>query len=404
MVRTRAVLGLIVALVVVLAVVQFVRPLPTASARAVALPSRLSGSAPRLPWPGSGVQASEDVAGVGSFGSHGPAAPMAIGSVAKMMAALIVLHHHPLGPYANGPSVTVTAADAAAYRADAATAQSVLPVVAGERLSERTLLEGLLVASANNIANLLAVWVAGSESAFTAEMNAKARSLGLRHTHFSDVSGLSPATVSTAADQTQLAEVAMRSPVFAAIVAMPQMAVPSGGVAYNYNGLIGKDGIIGVKTGSTVVGGASFIWAARRAVAGRQVTIFGGVLGQGATPKHNQLAEALDDGVALVNAAARAVRSRTVVASGQEVGQLVAPWAAPVPLVTTAPVRALAWGGLGLHGGLRLTLHMAAGSAVAAGTRVGTLDVTVGSQRLSVPVVTGATLPAPSLRWRLTRL
>ncbi len=402
--RTRGVLGVILALLVVLAVVQFARPLPTASARPLALPSRLSGPAPRLPWPGGGVQAAEDIQGVGSLGASGPSQPMAIGSVAKDMDALVMLRAHPLGLYANGPSVLITAADAAAFQRDAATHQSALPVVAGERLNERTLLEGLLVASANNVSDIVAVWLAGSQTAFVAQMNAEARRLGLRHTHFVDASGLDPATVSTAADQVKLAEVAMRIPVFAQVAAMPQMAVPSGGIAYNYNGLVGKDGIIGVKTGSTVAGGASFIWAAQRSVRGRQVTIYGGVLGQGATATKNQLAQALDDGVALINAATRVVTERTVVTAGQRVGLLTAPWAAPVPLVAASGARALGWGGLPVKATLRLSIRLKPGEAVAAGTRVGVLSVAVGSQTLSVPVTTGAALPAPSLRWRLTRL
>jgi D-alanyl-D-alanine carboxypeptidase (penicillin-binding protein 5/6) len=402
-VRTRSVLGLIAALIVVLAVIQFVRPMPAATMRQGALPGRVAGAAPRLPWPGGGVQAAEAVQGVGSLGSHGPSAPMAIGSVAKVMVAFLVLKHHPLGPYANGPSVPITAAEAAAYQTAAASHQSVLPVVAGESLSERTLLEGLLVASANNVANLLATWISGSQAAFVGQMNAEAKSLGLRHTHFHDVSGLSPQTVSTAADQTRLAEVAMRNPTFAAIVAMPQMTVPAGGIAYNYNDYLGKDGIIGVKTGSTVVGGASFIWAARRSVAGRTLTVYGGVLGQGATATTNQLAEALHDAVPLIDAAAKAVRTVTVVQAGQTVGTLSAPWASAVPLVAATPVRALGWGGLPVSDSLRLSLRPGRGQGVTAGTRVGTLTVQAGSQRVRVAVDAGASLPSASLSWRLTR-
>jgi serine-type D-Ala-D-Ala carboxypeptidase (penicillin-binding protein 5/6) len=400
MARIRWIVGLIVALVVAGAVVQFVRPLPKASAHtSSALPTRVAGSAPHLPWPGGGVQAAEDVEGVGFLGQSGPTQPMAIGSVAKMMTALLVLKHHPLALYANGPTLTITAADTTAYLQDVATNQSVLPVTDGERLSERTLLEGLLVASANNVANLLAVWVDGSTSAFTAEMNSEAKSLGLTNTHFSDVSGLDPATVSTAADQTKLAEIAMKNPTFAMIVAMPQMAIPSGGISYNYNDLLGRDGIIGVKTGSTVVGGASFIWAAQRS----GVTIYGGVLGQGATTKQNQLQQALDDGAALINAAVGVIEPVTVFKTGQEVGQLVAPWSAAVPLVVSAPVHALGWGGLPIKSVLKTTLPSGGDTGVAAGTRVGTLTVTVGSQVISVPVVTKSALPAPSPQWRLTR-
>jgi serine-type D-Ala-D-Ala carboxypeptidase (penicillin-binding protein 5/6) len=75
-----------------------------------------------------------------------------------------------------GPQITVTPADVAVYRADAAAGQSVVAVRAGERLTERQALEGLLLPSGNNVATLLAR--SGSERAFVAKMNASARALG----------------------------------------------------------------------------------------------------------------------------------------------------------------------------------------------------------------------------------
>ena len=58
---------------------------------------------------------------------------------------------------------------------DAAQGQSVVAVRAGEQLSERQLLEALLIPSGNNIARMLAARVAGSETRFLAEMNVEAR-------------------------------------------------------------------------------------------------------------------------------------------------------------------------------------------------------------------------------------
>jgi serine-type D-Ala-D-Ala carboxypeptidase (penicillin-binding protein 5/6) len=45
-------------------------------------------------------------------------------------------------------------------------------VLAGQQLTERQLLEALLIPSGNNIAQILATQVAGSETRFIAEMNA----------------------------------------------------------------------------------------------------------------------------------------------------------------------------------------------------------------------------------------
>ncbi len=67
-----------------------------------------------------------------------------------------------------------------------------MPVQPGEELTERQLLNGLLVHSANNFADVLAQWDAGTMPAFVAKMNAAAAALGMAHTHYADASGLDP--------------------------------------------------------------------------------------------------------------------------------------------------------------------------------------------------------------------
>ena len=161
-----------------------------------------------------------------------------------------MLGDHPLPAAGSGPAITVTAADAAAYASDERQGQSVVQVAAGEKLTERQALEAMLIPSGNNIASMLASWDAGSDGAFAAKMNARARSLGLHGTRYADASGADPATVSTASDQFGLTLRALQIPAFRQIVAMPQVTLPVAGVAYNVNSSLGHDGIVGVKTGS----------------------------------------------------------------------------------------------------------------------------------------------------------
>ena len=75
--------------------------------------------------------------------------------------------------------IAVAAADAAVYAGDQRQGQSVVKVAAGEKLTERQALEAMLIPSGNNIASLLARWDAGSEAAFAAKMNTRARQLRL---------------------------------------------------------------------------------------------------------------------------------------------------------------------------------------------------------------------------------
>ena len=85
-------------------------------------------------------------------------------------------------------------------------------------------------------------------------MNVSAAQLGMRHTIYTDPSGLDPSTVSTAADQLRLARAAMRIPAFAEIVGMPAAVIPVAGEVTNTDDLLGRDGFVGIKTGSDHVG------------------------------------------------------------------------------------------------------------------------------------------------------
>src|SRR5207244_4989309 len=160
--------------------------------------------------------------------------------------------------------ITLTDADVADTDRRAGQDESVVPVAAGEQLTELQALQALLLPSANNIAAVLARWDAGSTGQFVARMNATARSLGMTDTHYTDPSGYDDATVSTAADQVRIVDRAMRLPVFASIVATPSVTLPVAGTVHNTNRLLGYDGFVGVKTGSDDAAGGCFAFRAIR--------------------------------------------------------------------------------------------------------------------------------------------
>jgi D-alanyl-D-alanine carboxypeptidase (penicillin-binding protein 5/6) len=146
---------------------------------------------------------------------------------------------------------------------------------------------------------ILARWDAGSQAAFTAKMNDTARRLGMTGTSYTDASGLDSSTVSTAADQVRLGIAAMQVPALAAIVDMPMGVVPVAGVARNTNTLLGQDGIVGLKTGSTQAAGGCLLVAAWSQAGGRKTLIVAAVFGQPG-PARAILAHALQAGHDLV--------------------------------------------------------------------------------------------------------
>jgi D-alanyl-D-alanine carboxypeptidase (penicillin-binding protein 5/6) len=252
---------------------------------------------PGTVWPAHGQAAF--VGGGHSQIQAGPnqqAAPIA--SVAKVMTAYLVLRDHPLRPGEDGPLITLTDSDVADTDRRRRQEESVVSVAAGEQLSERQALQALLLPSANNIAAVLARWDAGSTERFVARMNAAARSLGMTHTRYTDPSGYDDATVSTAADQVRIVDRAMRLPAFARIVATPTATLPVAGTVHNTDTLLGSNGFVGVKTGSTAAAGGCFAFRAVRLVDGKRTTITGVVLGQ---PGHDRIAAGLTAAVAMVD-------------------------------------------------------------------------------------------------------
>jgi D-alanyl-D-alanine carboxypeptidase (penicillin-binding protein 5/6) len=231
----------------------------------------------------------------------------AIASIAKVMTAYLVLRDHPLQPGEDGPTITLTDADVADTDRRRRQEESIVPIAAGEQLTERQALQALLLPSANNIAAVLARWDAGSADRFVARMNVTARSLGMTHTRYTDPSGYDDATVSTAADQVRIVDRAMRLPVFASIVATPSAMLPVAGAVHNTNALLGYKGFVGVKTGSDDAAGGCFAFRAIRLVHGKRTTITGVVLGQ---PGHDQITAGLAAADAMVDRIAGPVRAR----------------------------------------------------------------------------------------------
>ena len=235
----------------------------------------------------------------------------AIASLAKVMTAYLTLERYPLSGARDGFTITVSEEQAQVE----AKGQSVVAVRAGEQLTERQLLEALLVPSGNNIARMLATGVAGSEARFVAEMNAEARALGMDHTIYTDPSGFDPSTVSTAADQLRVFERAMRFPVFRQIVSMASVTLPVAGTLTNYNPLI-AEGYAG-KTGSDAAAEGCLAFFTPVTIRGRRLTAVGVVMGQGEGNDTSViLAAAGAAATQLVESVAPAIRGHTVAAPG----------------------------------------------------------------------------------------
>ncbi|MEV0095880.1 D-alanyl-D-alanine carboxypeptidase [Streptomyces sp. NPDC050738] len=230
-----------------------------------------------LPLPREG-QTAIAVDSLGALDIPGTQRPVPIASVTKVMTAYVILKDHPLKDGADGPLITV---DGQAAAEALSLSESTAPVTEGEQLSQRKLLELMLLPSANNVARLLARWDAGSQEKFVARMNDEAAGLGMKDTTYTGASGIESTTRSTATDQLKLAREAMKDPALRTTVALRSTTLPGRATpVMNTNTLLDRAGVIGLKTGSSTPAGGNLVWAAEIVDGAKSRLVYGVVLGQ----------------------------------------------------------------------------------------------------------------------------
>ncbi|HEY7398878.1 MAG TPA: D-alanyl-D-alanine carboxypeptidase family protein [Gaiellaceae bacterium] len=141
----------------------------------------------------------------------------------------------------------------------------------GEKVEAWKLFYGALLISGNDTALALAIGAGGTRSKFVALMNAKAKTLGLKDSHFRSPSGLLDRdNYSSAWDLASLARYAMWNPRFRAVVRTRVKRVPWAAPTYakvyvNHNHLLGSyPGADGVKTGWTTLAKHCLVASAHR--------------------------------------------------------------------------------------------------------------------------------------------
>lgn len=178
-------------------------------------------------------------------------------STTKIMTAIVVLEHSSLDK-------TVEVSKKAA-----STGGSRLGLKAGDKITIRDLLYGLLLRSGNDSAVCLAETIAGDVPSFAELMNAKAQELGLSNTHFESPHGLdSPEHYTTAYELAILSDYALKNSTFLDIVGTKTYTITINGypkALSNTNELLGNlNGIYGIKTGFTNGANRCLVTACKR--------------------------------------------------------------------------------------------------------------------------------------------
>jgi serine-type D-Ala-D-Ala carboxypeptidase (penicillin-binding protein 5/6) len=311
--------------------------------------------------------------------SHAAARKLPVASTTKLMTAYVALRELPLDRVVR----------AAPYEAEYG--ESLLGLRAGQRISVRDLLYGLILRSGNDTAYGLARAAAGSEELFVKQMNEYAAALGLSDTHYANPIGLDQrGNHSSARDLATLTQRLLAVPAFARIVAAREavlLSVRPRRRIETINELLRMvPWATGVKTGHTFGAGYVLVGSGRR----KGVSLISVAIGAPSDEdRYRDNLELLEHGFSLY-------RRRVPVRAGQALAR---------PTVRYAddelPLRAERTVAVGLRAGERLEVTVKAPSEVEGpirrGARLGVARVSVDGQRVAtVGLRAGRAVPEAS--------
>lgn len=378
--------------VLIIGVYQYRRPLPIIEAAVTLEKPQLPKPAEQL-WPNYG-QSAIGAVDYGLLASHGIQQPVPMASIAKVVTALAVLKDKPLAKGETGPLITINSDDVATYNDYYARGGAVAKVTLGGQISQYQALQAMLIPSANNYADTLARWAFGSVDNYLVAANKLVAELGMTNTKITSANGFSADTVSSSEDLIKLGLSALSNEVIAEIVKQPTANIPLAGTINNTNWLLGSDGVIGIKTGSTNEAGGCYLFASNRSINGQPLTLIGAIMG--AADRNAAIA----DSRILLGYIDSTFEQITLVKKNGVLGHYQMPWGAKSDIVLAQDLSILAWKGGSLE--FNQTLSPATIPSQA-GEQVGELILSQGEQTKKVPVILKDNLAAPSLKWRIFR-
>lgn len=182
-----------------------------------------------------------------------------VASTTKILTAIIIIEDCDLGSRVCIPEEAAGIEGSSIY------------LTAGEVLTVRDLLHGLMLRSGNDCAATLALYHSGSMDKFAAVMNERARMIGAENCTFRNPHGLpQEGHLASALDMAKIAAYALRNKTFSEIVNCRQYVVEDGGCGYartliNKNKMLSLyEGADGVKTGYTKEAGRCLVSSATR--------------------------------------------------------------------------------------------------------------------------------------------
>lgn len=329
----------------------------------------------------------------GILAAGGGNAAVPIASISKLITAMVVLDHKPLGSSGTGPTITFDKTAHALYDKYYVLNATITAMPTGSSMSEHDALETMLVVSACNYAEAVSTWAFGSQAAFLSATKTWLTAHGMTGTRMVEPTGIDVRNVGTPSDLIALGKLAIANPAVAAMVATTTLKVPGLEGQRNTNDLLGSDGITGIKTGTLDPAGSDLLFSAVVPVGTPQpLTIIGVVLG-GSTHESVDL-----DVQAMIASLQAGFHNVDVGAAGQVVGHYSTPWGGAADMVLVDSASVFTWSNTPITS----TMTTATLKTGKTGEKVGSITWTAGKNTITVPIVLKGSIKPPTTKWRLT--
>jgi D-alanyl-D-alanine carboxypeptidase (penicillin-binding protein 5/6) len=305
--------------------------------------------------------------------AHNGARHLPIASTTKLMTAYVAIKDMPLDKVVR----------AQPYRPEYG--ESLMGLRAGQKISVRDLLYGLVLRSGNDAAHTLAVAAAGSQKRFVGQMNRYAAALGLADTHYANPVGLDQkGNYSSALDLATLTQHLLRIPAFAKVAdsrsAVLRSVRPQRRISTINELLLLKPWVTGVKTGHTFGALYVLVGSGRR----KGVELIADAIGAPSSE------DRYSDNLELLEYGFRQYRRRQPIQAGQDLADLSIRYSGG-----QLPLRAARGVSLGLRRGQKISVEVRAPRQVEGPIRRGDM---LGRATVFVDGLRAATVPLRASR------
>ena len=341
--------------------------------------------------PGAGGAAIAAADGEQIYASRDLDTPRVLASITKVITALVVLEAYPIAEGASGASITLSAADSALPARYRAINGMTAPAPQGTVVSQRQVIELMMVRSANNYAETLAQWAFGSIDDYLVAARAWLADNDPNGITVGDSVGFSLQNTGTPRELVELARIALDNEVITSAAALPTVTVPGVGTFETTNLALGLAGVTGLKTGTLEGVGANLLFSSSIPVGDETVDVVGVVLG---LVDQEAVAAAVQS---LITSASDDFSLVALGEAGSPIATYTAPWGDTAQLVVADSASVLVWGATSSRAVVEASPFVVGSPR----PPVASLEFIIAGERQTVPLEWEGEIGAPPLEWRL---